>query len=70
MRVHMQLEYDNNEGGVETTTSVDPTDPDDRQMLHDMLDEYLDHGILVNPDDAYFRVWGVCRCHEVPSTQE
>jgi hypothetical protein len=35
---HVQIEYDT----TESLIGFNPTDKEDRQLVHDMLDEYLD----------------------------
>ena len=37
MHAHAQIEYDS----TESLIGFNPTDEEDRQMVHDMLDEYL-----------------------------
>ena len=38
MHAHVQIEYDS----TESLIGFNPTDQEDRQMVHDMLDKYLD----------------------------
>lgn len=68
---HVQIEYTNKEGQVETLTGFDPTDEERIKFVHDMLDEYLrylrnrfEQGIdkIQNKDNG-FRVFDLIDCH-------
>ena len=63
MRIHFQIEYTNKDGDcVETLSSSSIDTPEDRKLLHDLLDEYLDKNTDFKDQQNGFHVTTECTC--------
>lgn len=70
MKIHFSIQYQNSVGDLcETMSACDLQNPEHRQMMRDMLDDYLQN-YLNDPSVAYFNVGGVCDCDKYDKKKE